>query len=76
MTLARQQFGIPAKISRVRELERAGYAILARRYRRRAGEIDIVARDGRSLVFVEVKARQNGRFGGAAEAVTPWKRRG
>ena len=47
----------------------------ARRYRVRAGEIDIVALDGRCLVFVEVKSRQNGRFGGAAVAVRPWKRR-
>ena len=40
-----------------RELERRGYAILARRYRSRVGEIDIVASDGPTLVFVEVKTR-------------------
>jgi putative endonuclease len=39
------------------------------------GEIDIVARDGRTLVFVEVKARESLEFGGGGEAVTPWKRR-
>ena len=75
MTIARQQFGLHGEDLAVRALERAGYAILARRYRVRAGEIDIVALDGRCLVFVEVKSRQNGRFGGAAVAVTPWKRR-
>jgi putative endonuclease len=58
-----------------RALERRGYAILERRYRTRAGEIDIVARDGAVLVFVEVKARRSGRFGHPAEAVTPGKRR-
>ena len=58
-----------------RELERRGYAIVARRYRRRGGELDIVARDGPTLVFVEVKARQGCSFGGAAEAVTALKRR-
>jgi putative endonuclease len=57
------------------ELERRGYAIVARRYRRRAGELDIVARDGPTLVFVEVKARHGRAFGDAAEAVTPLKRR-
>jgi putative endonuclease len=58
-----------------RELERRGYAILARRYRRRGGELDIIAKDGATLVFVEVKARDSREFGEAAEAVTPYKRR-
>jgi putative endonuclease len=56
-------------------LTRAGYAILARRYRTRIGEIDIVCRDGPSLVFVEVKARRSNRFGTPAEAVTARKQR-
>jgi putative endonuclease len=58
------------------ELERLGYAILERRYRTRAGEIDVVARDGETLVFIEVKARRSGsgRFGPPAEAVGPQKR--
>ena len=57
------------------ELERRGYEIIARRYRERSGEIDIVARDGETMVFVEVKARDSREFGDAAEAVTPWKQR-
>jgi len=57
------------------ELERRGYALLARRYRTRAGEIDIVARDGETLVFVEVKARADEACGHPAEAVTPQKQR-
>lgn len=57
------------------ELERRGYAILARRYRTRFGEIDIVARDRETIVFVEVKARDGDRFGASAEAVTSWKQR-
>jgi putative endonuclease len=59
-----------------RELERLGYAILDRRYRTRVGEIDVVARDGETLVFIEVKARRSGsgRFGPPAEAVGPQKR--
>jgi putative endonuclease len=53
-----------------RELRRLGYAILARRYRTRYGEIDIVARDGPAIVFVEVKARTSDRFGSPAESIT------
>jgi putative endonuclease len=58
-----------------RELERRGYEIVARRYRRRSGELDIVARDGATIVFVEVKARRGRMFGEAVEAVTGWKQR-
>ena len=57
------------------ELRRRGYAILARRFRTRHGEIDIIARDGDVLVFVEVKARSSTRFGGARAAVTWPKQR-
>ena len=57
-----------------KELERRGYAIVARRYRRRGGELDIIARDGKTMVFVEVKARKGRAFGEASEAVTAHKR--
>ena len=56
-------------------LARRGYAIIARRYRTRLGEIDIIARDGDTTVFVEVKTRAGDDFGGAAVAVTAWKQR-
>ena len=58
-----------------RKLRRLGYAILARRYRTRHGEIDIVAMDGVVLVFVEVKTRSSERFGTPLAAVTPLKQR-
>jgi putative endonuclease len=58
-----------------RELERRGYAIVARRFRTRRGELDIIARDGETLVFVEVKARRSCRHGAPVEAVTALKRR-
>ena len=51
------------------ELRRQGYAILARRYRTRAGEIDIVARDGNALVFVEVKTRRSDDAGRPSDAI-------
>ncbi len=52
-----------------------GTSILARRYRRRGGELDIIARDGETIVFVEVKTREDRAFGDGSEAVTPWKQR-
>jgi len=75
MTLQRQALGILGENLAVQELRRRGYAILARRYRTRYGEIDIVADDDGTIVFVEVKARAGGAFGVAVEAVTPRKRR-
>ena len=48
-------------------------AVLARRYHTRAGEIDIVAKDGPAFVFVEVKARTTADYGDPAESVTPQK---
>lgn len=75
MTIARQELGKLGEEIAVRELERRGYEILARRYRTRHGEIDIVARDGATTVFVEVKVRATAEFGTAAEAVTVWKQR-
>jgi putative endonuclease len=58
-----------------RYLERKRYEIIARGYRMLRGEIDIVARDGRTLVFVEVKARADESHGRPEEAVTPAKQR-
>ena len=75
MTVARQALGQSGEDRAAAELERRGYAILERRYRTRYGEIDIIARDGETTVFVEVKVRATGECGTAAEAVTPRKQR-
>jgi putative endonuclease len=75
MTQSRVALGKTGEDLACRELERRGYAIVARRYRRRGGEVDIIARDGPTLVFVEVKARGSRAYGDAAEAITPIKRR-
>jgi putative endonuclease len=75
MTFARQTLGKSGEDQAAAELERRGYAILARRYRTKHGEIDIVARDRETIVFVEVKARSTGEFGTAASAVTSQKQR-
>lgn len=55
-------------------LRRAGLRILARNWRCRFGEIDLVAEDAGTLVFAEVRLRAPGRFGGAAESITAAKR--
>lgn len=52
-----------------------GYRIIARNWRTRMGEIDIIARDGDVLAFVEVKTRSNASYGGAAAAVGRHKQR-
>ncbi len=54
-------------------LEAAGLVILERNWRCREGELDIVAREGGELVFVEVKTRSSLAFGSPAEAVSPAK---
>jgi len=75
MTFARQELGKTGEDLAVRELTARGYAILARRYRTRYGEIDIICEDDGTIVFVEVRARATGEFGKAAETVTEWKQR-
>ena len=51
-----------------------GLVIAHRNYRCRFGEIDLIARDGTTLVFVEVRQRRSEAFGGAAESITAAKR--
>ncbi|MBQ0718680.1 MAG: YraN family protein [Gammaproteobacteria bacterium] len=50
-------------------LSQQGLKIVARNYRTQRGEIDIIARDGETLVFVEVRLRSNPGFGGAAHSI-------
>ena len=54
-------------------LQTAGLRILARNWRCRHGEIDLIAEEGRTLVFAEVRYRRDTRFGGAAESITDAK---
>ncbi len=56
-------------------LEQRGYRVLDRNVRRREGEIDLVALDGDTLVFVEVKLRRSTAMGGAVEALSGSKQR-
>ena len=68
-----QAAGGEAESQAARFLERQGLRIVTRNYRTRQGEIDLVAQDGDVLVFVEVRLRSGGYFGGAAASVTPRK---
>ncbi len=56
-------------------LEAQGYRVVATNYRCRWGEIDLVARDGREWVFVEVRTRRSGAYGGPEESLTEAKAR-
>ncbi|HUH03601.1 MAG TPA: YraN family protein [Kofleriaceae bacterium] len=57
------------------ELVRRGYDIVERNYRCKLGELDVVARDGRTLVFVEVRSRSSARLGSALETIGIAKQR-
>ena len=56
-------------------LEENGYKILVRNYRTRLGEIDIIAKDKGTIVFIEVKTRNSNKFGLPSEAVSAFKQR-
>ena len=71
----RPQLGRLGEQLAAEHLIRRGFQIVERNYRTRWGELDIVAYDGRALVFCEVKTRQPGAdFGGPLDAVGPFKR--
>jgi putative endonuclease len=70
-----QSAGIRGEQLACGELRRLGYSILARRYRTRFGEIDIVSEHGGTVVFVEVKARSTRRYGDASSSIPFWKQR-
>ncbi len=75
MTYARLQLGQWGEARAVRYLRQRLYRIVATNYSNKCGEIDIIARRGKMLAFVEVKTRRSATFGSGAEAVTPRKQR-
>ena len=65
----RKLFGQAGESAAEEYLRHKGYRIVARNLRSPAGELDLVAEDGQVLVFIEVKARRTGAYGGAIHAV-------
>ena len=74
MTTA-QARGTTAEGAAARYLLAKGLTLIERNFRVRGGEIDLICRDGATLVFVEVRLRSRGDFGGAAASITAGKRR-
>ena len=75
MTIARQDLGKSGEDLASAEIETRGYAVIERRYRTRYGEIDIIARDDETLVFIEVRRKSRDHCGPAVESVGPEKQR-
>jgi putative endonuclease len=71
----RKQAGSTAEDNALSHLRQQGLKLIARNYRCRAGEIDLVMLDGSTLVLIEVRYRATTAFGGAAASVTPHKQR-
>lgn len=71
----RQRIGAAAEEAACKHLQAQGCAIVARNVRFREGELDIVAREGATLLFVEVRMRSDARYGGAGASVDSFKRR-
>ena len=67
--------GKQAEDHAARFLVKRGLSVLARNFRCRGGEIDLVCRDGKAIVFIEVRLRRNPGFGGAGASITPTKQR-
>jgi len=72
---ARHSLGMDGEAAAARVLQRSGLHILERRYRRRMGEIDLIARQGELVVFVEVKTRRKRSHGNPGAAVNRNKQR-
>ncbi|SCX16475.1 putative endonuclease [Mycolicibacterium fluoranthenivorans] len=72
-TWSRAEIGALGERLAVAHLEALGLRVLERNWRCRYGELDVIAADGSTVVFVEVKTRTSDAFGGVAQAVTPAK---
>ena len=75
MSHQKQKLGEKGEAIAARHLKKKGYRIIEKNYRTKLGEIDIIAKDKDTLVFVEVKSRRSWQFGNPKAAVTPQKQR-
>jgi len=70
-----QKFGAKGESLAAWYLKKIGYKIIEQNYRSHLGEIDIIAKEKKTIVFVEVKTRKSVRYGSPKWAVTPKKQR-
>ena len=70
---SRQQKGLAGEDAAAAHLQERGLAVIGRNFRVRGGEIDLVCRDDDGVVFVEVRLRSRGDYGGAAASITAAK---
>jgi putative endonuclease len=70
---SRQRIGQAGEDAALAYLQQQGLVLVKRNFRCKGGEIDLIMRDGATLVFVEVRQRADSRHGGAAASVTPAK---
>ena len=75
MTRERLELGKRGEDLALKRIKRLGYKFVSRNFRCPLGEIDLIARDGDTLVFLEIKTRKGRSLGYAKEAVGPRKRR-
>ena len=73
MPSARSKLGTRGEALAAAHLEALGMCIAGRNYRTRYGEVDLIAQEGDTLVFVEVKTRRGSSYGTPEESVTPRK---
>lgn len=73
--MSKREFGEKLEQFAAKELNNAGLKIIAQNYLCKMGEIDLIARDGDNLVFVEVRYRKSLQFGGSVESVDRKKQR-
>jgi putative endonuclease len=73
MTQARRDLGVSGEDLAAAWYEANGYTIVARNWRCRDGELDLIVRQGRRFIFCEVKARTTDAFGAPIEAITRTK---
>ena len=75
MTRERLDLGKFGEKLAMKKIKRLGYRCIERNYRCPLGEVDIIARDGDCLVFVEVRTKTNKDFGRPEESITEAKKR-
>ena len=68
-----QTLGRKGEAQAVLFLQKLGFKIIEKNFKKPQGDIDIVALDGQTLVFIEVKTRSSHAYGSPLESITPWK---